>query len=92
MSPTQLEVLRRMAAEDGEIRRVPGGYWISGHPGVKNEPPPSHVKSCDIRTVRALERQGFIKRKRIFPEEWRDTRSLTEEGRAQTLPVQLAKE
>lgn len=82
-TPTQLEVLRRMEANDKTIRRVPGGFWITADAVLTpREGYAAPDKWCDIRTVRAMEKQEWVERTGTHPEEWRDERRLTVKGRA----------
>jgi hypothetical protein len=87
-SPAQLKALQRMTAADGLIYRLPGGFWISGTVELKNGAPVSSLEQscsdvwCDVRTVRALEKNGFVERTNTFAEEWRDTRRVTAAGRS----------
>ena len=83
---TQLSALARMAAGDGTVWRVPGGFWISRKPdkvGSHGEPVSGETTtpSCDIRTVRAMEKRGWVRRENVYPEEWRDTRRITDAGK-----------
>ena len=79
----QMKILRRMVATSGHIFRTPGGFWVTDPSrNVEDQPLVKNAARtwCDIRTVRALERQGLIERIHQYPEEWRDTRRLTVEG------------
>jgi RNA:NAD 2'-phosphotransferase (TPT1/KptA family)/GNAT superfamily N-acetyltransferase/ADP-ribose pyrophosphatase YjhB (NUDIX family) len=94
-SPTQVAALQGMAAGDGTIHREKGGFWIWGDyivgwdslglPIFKGEEEGRHLEPrpwVDIRTVRAMESRGWVKRTNKFPEEWRDNRKITDAGRA----------
>lgn len=97
-SPAQLKALRRMDAWDcdGTVYRLPGGFWVSGKPAMysasacntKDDVPAVPLEKecsdvwCDIRTVRAMEKNGWVERTGAFPEEWRDSRRITDAGRA----------
>lgn len=88
-SLAQRLALKRAAEADGVIRRTPGGFWISGNLSVGPDGTPRTEYTqkcseawCDIRTVRALENHGWVERSFVFPGEWRDSRKLTEAGRA----------
>lgn len=88
-TPTQLKALRRMLAADGTVRRINGGFWMSGEVSKNNYPGLMHIPIdkkcddywCDIRTVRAMENAGWVERTNKFPEEWRDMRRITPAGR-----------
>src|SRR5258708_4409536 len=56
-SDTQRQALQRMAAADGTIRRLSGGFWMSGTILTQQYPTlnGSTGQWCDIRTVRAME-------------------------------------
>ncbi len=69
-SSAQLAVLSRMALADGRLYRYPGGSWCTTRDDVG-------TRVCNVHTVRALERLGFLARAYEYPEEWRDTRQLT---------------
>jgi 8-oxo-dGTP pyrophosphatase MutT (NUDIX family) len=82
---TQLTALGGMMSGDGTIHRERGGFWVwrpikeydkFGVPIWEGE------KSAwvDIRTVRAMEKRGWVERTNTFPEEWRDVRRLTDAG------------
>ncbi len=79
-STFQLETLRKMLKADGTIRRLHGGFWVSSERLQVNGLPAE--RSCDVRTVRALEKRGWVERTNTHPEEWRDVRRITEAGRA----------
>lgn len=86
-SPTQLKVIQRALAADGKIRRIPGGFWISGTPEMKADGAPAIAFEqrcddvwCDVRTIRAMEKRGWLRRTNEFAEEWRDTREVTPDG------------
>lgn len=85
-SPTQLQTLERM--KDGQpIHRLPGGFWIVGEAasadawGVPLDAEDKRIPSVSVNTIRSLEGQGLIKRTMKFPQEWRDERVITDEGR-----------
>jgi hypothetical protein len=79
LSPTQEEALQIIREHGGRIIRLKGGFWTyPGCPagnGIFRKYP---SWSVDIKTVRCLEREGFLERANVFPEEWRDTRILKE--------------
>lgn len=77
LSNTQLDVLVRLKNHGGEIIREKGGFWTwpESPRGPWKEGWPDW--SVGIRTVRALEGEGYLERTFTFPEEWRDTRKLT---------------
>jgi hypothetical protein len=73
-SNTQYNILDLMNAGDGLIHRERGGFWV-----VTNDP--NHELGwCDIRTIRAMEKAGWVERTNAFPEEWRDVRRITPAG------------
>lgn len=79
LSPTQQKMVDHLrASPSGKMVRVDGGFWVAYEDvdavlrrvfGIK-------APWCDIRTVRALEKAGVLRRTNEFLEEWRDTRSL----------------
>jgi hypothetical protein len=80
LSTTQIDVLRHMRDGSGVIVRFPGGFWITPETPIKethNVP----EWSVTIPTIRALERLHLLERNHEFPEEWRDPRRLTPDGR-----------
>src|SRR5208337_5356908 len=74
-SDTQRTILDLMDGFDGFIHREPGGFWVMT--GDQNH----KLGWCDIRTIRAMEKAGWVERTNSFPEEWRDIRRITEAGR-----------
>jgi hypothetical protein len=80
LSATQIDVLRRMGAGSGAIARLPGGFWATPETPLR-EAGGVPEWSVTIPTIRALERLHLLARAREFPEEWRDTRRLTPDGR-----------
>lgn len=89
-SPSQSKALSRMVAGDGTVWRIQGGFWISSNDALAyiNHERSAFVENidlndiwCDVRTIRAMEKQGWIERTNTFPEEWRDTRRITTKGR-----------
>lgn len=83
LSAHQKVMINHIAAHGGKIERLNGGFWT----GVGSERAQGsgqlsgHVvptKFTDVRTVRALERQGILERTHEHPEEWKDTRQLKE--------------
>ena len=79
LSATQIEVLQRMGEGSGAIIRLPGGFWATPETKVRANGVPEW--SGTIPTIRALERLHLLARAGEFPEEWRDTRRLTPDGR-----------
>ena len=80
LSPTQVDVLRRMDAGDGTIRRLPGGLWTTPAtpmiPGtlrvdveVRGELAQQELQRpswfVDARTMRALEDRGLVQATRL---------------------------
>lgn len=79
-SPTQLETLREMSKyyADGRIHREDGGFWtINGMTRNIRGNPDWFVQ---IQTIRSMEKFGWIKRRNVHAEEWKDERELTENG------------
>jgi hypothetical protein len=91
ITPTQKLALQRAVAADGIIYRLPGGFWVSGTVRTRNGAPVSEISQCcnevwcDVRTVRALEKSGCVERCNLFPDEWRDSRYITDIGRSAIL-------
>lgn len=88
-SPAQKSALKRMYEAGGEIHRLTGGFWVSGSQliGFAGGPLLGEGQTCsdvwcDIRTVRALEKNGWAVRTNYYSEEWRDSRVITDAGRA----------
>jgi len=94
-TPTQLAALGRMVGADGTIHRERGGFWVSGDaiagwdksglPRFKGEEEGQILDPrpwVDVRTVRAMEKRGWVERTNQFPQEWADTRRVTDAGRA----------
>lgn len=76
----QAEIVRRMMAADGRLFRVAGGRWTCEGVGTDSTGEPRwHVPT---QTVRLMEARGWIARANKHPQEWRDDRVLTLEGRA----------
>lgn len=86
LSATQLDTLRRMAADTGRIERTKGGFWIT-----PNTPPGDHGFAykwwASVLTIRAMEKRGLIERTRELVEEWRDPRRITAAGLAEVAAV-----
>lgn len=80
-SPTQVEMLKLMRT-DGPLRRLAGGFWVAGVRELNYNGAPVDSPWCDVRTVRAMEKRGWVERSGAFTEEWRDSRLLTDAGRA----------
>jgi GNAT superfamily N-acetyltransferase len=84
-SETQRKMLEAMVAGNGTIWRVKGGFWVTKEPlGFRPDGLPMYAEgqsSCGVQTVRALEKAGLVIRTNAFPEEWRDTRRITDAGR-----------
>lgn len=83
-----------MLTADGTVRRIQGGFWVSGDPLMRHSqsgvaPVIAHDQTCsdvwcDIRTIRAMEDRGWVERTNQFPQEWADVRRITEAGRMVT--------
>jgi len=81
-STTQIEVLREMSRSyaEGRVHREEGGFWtIDGMTRNVRGVPDWWVT---LQTIRAMESNGWVRRRNVHPEEWRDERELTDEGRA----------
>lgn len=99
---TQLEVLKGMMSGDGTIHREKGGFWLWWTPagydkwgsplreGETSTLGREGVSWCDIRTVRAMEKRGWVERTMRFPEEWRDPRKITDAGQLLLMPAKTS--
>lgn len=77
--PIETEVLRKMVASDGLIQSFEYGRWsTSTEPMIGGRP----VWGVSLRTIRVMEAKGWLARTKTHPEEWKDTRKITSEGRA----------
>lgn len=81
ISPTQQKVIDELSGE--RLVRLEGGFWVpeSRVPegmDYRRESLQTALQNwwVDIRTIRALERMGYLERCNDFPEEWRDSRRL----------------
>ena len=87
-SETQSKALLRMIAGDGTAWRENGGFWVSSNdvlPYIRQEKSipldiPLNDIWCDVRTIRAMEKRGWVERTNKFLEEWRDIRRITAAG------------
>jgi hypothetical protein len=64
-----------MKAGDGKVRRFPGGLWSENR---NWQPKFAAIDFVSGRTIAALEKAGVLVRCHEFPEEWRDTRRLSD--------------
>ena len=85
LNPVQRVVLEHM--KDGKpIIRFPGGFWIVDTPagkdkwGVPLDAKGGTLWHTGVQTIRAMEKRGWIQRTNKWPEEWRDERTITNEG------------
>ena len=79
-SSTQVDVAKQMAKRDGRIARERGGFWtVSPMTRSASGAPDWYVS---IQTIRAMESRGWLQRRNVHAEEWRDERELTDGGRA----------
>jgi hypothetical protein len=75
LTKTQRGVLDTLAEHhQATLIRVSGGFWT--YPTCPRKAGTIPTWWVDVRTVRAMERQGHLERTNEFPEEWRDTRRL----------------
>ncbi len=81
-SPTQQDTLNEMAKfhAEGRIHRLNGGFWTTLGMTFNGRGVPDW--SVTIPTIRAMEQRGWLQRRNVHAEEWRDERELTNEGRA----------
>jgi len=79
---TQQETIDEMSKfhADGRIHRLNGGFWTTTAMTFDNRGIPDW--SVTIPTIRAMEKRGWLRRRNVHTEEWRDERELTETGRA----------
>jgi hypothetical protein len=96
LSATMIDVLAHI--KDGRpIFRFPGGFWIVEEPTSKNvwgaplDAEGNSVWSTGIQTIRAMETRGLLQRTNKWPEEWRDERVITDQGKA-ALQGKMARE
>jgi len=79
LSKTQIACLARMVRGDGTIRREPGGFWVTTVDAFNG----ARWSDYDgTQTVTSLESKAMIERANVFAEAWRDTRRITDAGRA----------
>jgi hypothetical protein len=77
LSRHQEAVLRHLRVNGGELRRIPGGFWVTPNAILRaGNVPAAGEFYTEIRTVRCLEQAGHLERTNAFSEEWRDTRKL----------------
>ena len=78
LSKTQQQVVDTLRRTGAPLVRVPGGFWT--YQGCPVSRPGIPEWWVSVPTVRALERLGVLERTNQFPEEWRDSRKLAENG------------
>lgn len=83
VSPTQMEVLRRLDSHPtGRIVREPGGFWTTPLcPRGTYCGGTAPEWNVNIQTVRAMERAGLLEVASAGPE-WLADRKITDAGRA----------
>ena len=81
LTEAQVDILQRIEAGGGTLHCRRGGYWTCQ--GVTLDPNDVPVWYIGSHTVRAMEAQGLLQRTQRYPEEWRDDRKVTLEGRVQ---------
>ncbi len=95
LSKTQKAVVLKLREQgNAPIVRWPGGFWtfdgcqaLTGKQAelYQRDDPKRPVAipewSVTVQTVRALENMGYLTRLLSHPEEWRDSRGLTELGK-----------
>jgi len=80
-SPSQRETLEKMAADDGTIVRVPGGFWTTRR-GANDLTPGGYPRWYTVlQSIRAMERRGWVVRRNVYTETYRDDRAITDAGR-----------
>lgn len=85
-TPAQVEVLARLAESPGVLlERWPGGFWTLQGMRLNERDAPEW--STLLHTVRAMELRGWLRRAHVYPEDWRDSRELTEAGREVVTPA-----
>ena len=90
LSKTQISCLEAMAANDGMLRREPGGFWVSGSP---ERDPEGHPLACSgTTTMKSLERLGLIERANVHFPDWKDTRRLTAAGKLAVAEIKKQQE
>jgi hypothetical protein len=77
---TQVDTLQRMVDGSGNLYWVRGGYWVATTAYTTDTFGKPDVPYTPTTTVRAMESRGWVQRIWQFPEEWRDTRSITVAG------------
>ncbi len=89
MTPTQAEVVRRMAATGEPLVRLPGGFWTLASVPRRHRPEAPGSSAYEVPawhvpagTVKAMDARAWLVRACRFPEAWRDDRLLTDAGRA----------
>jgi hypothetical protein len=85
LTETQKEVVRRLTAEGGNIKRFPGGTWTTEKTPWKEQYGPGSAKAPEwnvaVGTIHSMEKAGMLERANVHPEEWRDERRLTAAAR-----------
>jgi hypothetical protein len=80
-STSQRETLAKMAADDGTIVRVPGGFWTT-RSGAADLTAGGYPRWYTVlQSVRAMERRGWVVRRNVYTETYRDDRAITDAGR-----------
>lgn len=82
-SPEQIIVLCHMNLNSPpRICRLPGGFWTTHFTPLSPSGVPTW--STTIQTIRAMEKNGWLKRANVHSDklldDWRDERELTEAG------------
>jgi len=87
LTQAQLDALRIATNKSGRLYRWPGGYWLpergpttAAHHEANRDARPEDRPYTTIHTVRALESRGLLARANEYPDEYRDTRLVTEAG------------
>jgi len=80
LSKHQQSVVEHVRQHGGEILRIPGGFWVTKDVILRPGGVPALGQFyTEIRTVRCLERAGYLERINLYTDEWRDTRKLINE-------------
>lgn len=80
-SETQRETLTKMAADDGTIVHVSGGFWTTRR-GAADLTAGGYPRwYTALQAIRAMERRGWVVRRNVYTETYRDDRAITDAGR-----------
>lgn len=76
VTPTQLQVIAKLAETGSFLVRLPGGFWTYDGCGISGGGIPNWW--VGTATIRAMEKKGLLARDGFYVEDWKDHRSLVD--------------